>query len=287
MLRWLLVALFSIAAASRTATAKPFAPTAFGVDVRGAGRPVILIPGLGCPASVWDEVATHLVATGHEVHVLAIAGFAGRAAIEGDVGAAVRADLVAYIRDRGLDHPVVVGHSLGGFLAFWLAASEPALVGPTVIVDAAPYMFSEADPKDVAANAARWRGFTDAQFATAIAEYFGAMANDRKRMDPIIAAVAHSDRRAFIDAFVEMSRVDVRAKLAATTVPVLAILAEGQAFAAKVAGQMAPIKDRTIVALPNTRHFVFFDDPIGFDRELDKFLVAHPAAARRGMLAAP
>src|SRR5919206_535521 len=39
--------------------ARDFKPVAFTVDVSGGvgrGRPIIFIPGLGCPGHVWDEV---------------------------------------------------------------------------------------------------------------------------------------------------------------------------------------------------------------------------------------
>lgn len=47
----------------------------FTVDVSGVkeARAVILIPGLGCPGSVWTQTAAHLGKT-YEVHVLSLAG---------------------------------------------------------------------------------------------------------------------------------------------------------------------------------------------------------------------
>ena len=35
--------------------ASDFKPKAFGVEVSGEGRPIIFIPGLGCPGEVWTE----------------------------------------------------------------------------------------------------------------------------------------------------------------------------------------------------------------------------------------
>src|SRR5205814_2331501 len=52
-----------------------YQPTSFSVHVAGTGRPVILIPGLGCPASVWDDTVAHL-GSGYQTHVLQLAGFA-------------------------------------------------------------------------------------------------------------------------------------------------------------------------------------------------------------------
>lgn len=37
----------------------PFQPTSFGVAVSGHGRPIIFLPGIGCPGSVWDDTVAH------------------------------------------------------------------------------------------------------------------------------------------------------------------------------------------------------------------------------------
>ena len=116
----------------RAASAQP--ASSFGVDVHGTGAPVLLIPGLSSSGQVWDATVAALEDR-YEVHVLSLAGFAGRPAVEGAFLPRVRDDIVAYVRSHNLDRPAVVGHSLGGFLSFWLAASEPTLFGPIVAVD--------------------------------------------------------------------------------------------------------------------------------------------------------
>lgn len=96
----------------------------FTVDVQGHGRPVILIPGLACSAEVWNGTVEHLTSEGFETHALTLAGFGGTPPIHsGDYLKTFRDDLAAYIRQNKLDHPVVIGHSLGGFLALWFAAA--------------------------------------------------------------------------------------------------------------------------------------------------------------------
>ena len=50
-----------------------------------------------------------------------------------------RLELAAYIRERHLSRPLVVGHSLGGTLALALASDHPDRLGPLVIVDALPF----------------------------------------------------------------------------------------------------------------------------------------------------
>ncbi len=252
------------------AIAKPFAPTSFAVSVAGTGRPIILIAGLGCPASVWDETVVHF--KGAQMHVLTLAGFAGQAPIEKPLSATVRAELAAYIRDRKLDHPIVIGHSLGGFIAYALAASEPDLVGPTIAIDAFPALgFDPSSLAGVATMAESWKTMAKADFDGQVRDMFLAMAADPKKIEPVIAAVLKSDRRTFADAFVELFRTDLRPELVKIKTRVLVVLADGP-YQQQITAQVGAIASREVVVVPKSRHFVMFDDPVAFFRAVDRFL---------------
>jgi pimeloyl-ACP methyl ester carboxylesterase len=256
----------------------PYLPTAFTVQVHGHGRPIILIPGVGCPGSVWDDAVAHF--SDAETHVLTLAGFAGQPSINGPINATARSELARYIRDRKLDHPVIIGHSMGGFLAFWLAVTEPDLVGPIIIVDAAPQIDGEPRPEPEARAAVEpWRSASDAEFGSRMREMFARMANDKAKIAPLLDVVARSDKRVFADALVEMATVDIRPDLAKITQPVLLILADTPPYPELVARQVQPIPHKQLVVLPRTQHFVFFDDPAGFFRTVDRFLAEHPIVA--------
>ena len=71
-------------------------PRSFTVAVHGKGRPVIFIPGLGCPGDMWDATVEHL--SGVQSHVLTLAGFAGTKPVKPPLAATVRKELVHYIR---------------------------------------------------------------------------------------------------------------------------------------------------------------------------------------------
>jgi pimeloyl-ACP methyl ester carboxylesterase len=223
---------------------------------------------------VWTGTVAHLKHA--ETHVLTLAGFAGERPIDDPLSATVRTQLAAYIRDRRLDHPAIIGHSLGGVIAMWLAATEPDLVGPTIIVDTFPA--HGADPgsyESVVALAATWKAMSPNAFAAAARDMFSAMATDERQIEPVIEDVLHSDRRAFADAFSELFRVDLRPLLPNITAPVLMVLADGP-FQDKIREQITAIPTHKSVVLPHTRHFVMFDDPPGFYRTVDSFLAAHP-----------
>ena len=99
-------------------------PTAFVVAVTGSGRPMILIPGISCGGNVWAATVNHFKDR-YECHVLTLAGFAGQPPLGGEPFLErVRDALIEYIRNKKLERPVIVGHSIGGFMAFWLGARE-------------------------------------------------------------------------------------------------------------------------------------------------------------------
>src|ERR1035438_6267595 len=88
-----------------------------------------------------------------ECHVLTLAGFAGVPRIPAPMLEQVREGIAAYIRKNKLDHPAIVGHSLGGFLALDLAAHYPDLPGRLVIVDAYALTAAIVDAKATAEQA--------------------------------------------------------------------------------------------------------------------------------------
>jgi pimeloyl-ACP methyl ester carboxylesterase len=253
---------------------EPYVATSFTTTVRGHGRPVILIPGLGCPGSVWDATVAHL-SSYSETHVVELAGFAGRPAIPGPLEATARVELAHYIKQNHLDRPVIIGHSLGGFLALWLASTDPGLVGPTIVVDAAPAIGNTIDPEAARQISDTWRSQNPNDFADSVRDFFTPMALDARTLSPFIPAVARSDRRAFADAFDELFSTDLRPQIASIRAPVLFVLSEISP-ADELRTETAPILNHEIVVLPNTRHFLFLDDPVAWFDTVDRFLLAHP-----------
>jgi N-formylmaleamate deformylase len=252
-----------------------FEPVAFTVEVKGTGRPVILIPGLGCPGAVWDETVDHL-GGGYESHVLTLAGFAGNDPIAEPLSAAVRRDLTRYIRSRHLRDPIIVGHSMGGFIAYWIASYHPELVGPVIVVDAGPAL--SGDLEEAKALRARWRDATDAAFAGGMRAAFNQMTAKPKKMAPVIEQVVRSDRTVIGNAIYEMMTTDLTDKVKEITAPVLVIAADG-GYQTRIRTQIETIPAHEMIVLPHAHHFVMYDDPAGYFKAIDAFLAAHPPEA--------
>lgn len=79
---------------------------------------IVLVPGIGNPAGVWDGVKQHLSEQGFEVSVVEVPGFGSdRSAIWLRSRRTAVCTLVKDIRASGpMSNTIVVGHSLGGML---------------------------------------------------------------------------------------------------------------------------------------------------------------------------
>ena len=95
-------------------------------EVIGSGPDVILIPGLTASSAVWRPVVAAV--PGYRYHLIQVAGFAGapaRGNARGEMVAPLADEIARYIAVNHLDHPAVVGHSMGGTLALMIAARHP------------------------------------------------------------------------------------------------------------------------------------------------------------------
>lgn len=251
---------------------KGYKAKSFTDAVTGAGRPVIFIPGLGCPGAIFDGVINHLDGR-VEAHVLTLAGFAGNPPVKGPLAAAVRKDLIRYIRSHRLEKPILVGHSLGGFVAYWVAATAPDLIGGVVVIDAGPALNdNDAETARTLRNA--WAQAGDDELVAQIRTAYSSMVTDPKRMAPYLEAIGRSDRHTIGDAIYELVRTDLRDQVVQITAPFLLLLADGS-LQTLYKQMVKPIPHKQIVVLSKTRHFVWLDDPDGFDAQLDAFLAAH------------
>ena len=262
-------------------------PRSFAVQVVGHGSPMILIPGLTCGGDVWKSTLEHFE-NRYECHVLTLAGFAGEPAIPAPMMETIRKDITAYIRERKLSHPIIVGHSLGGFLAFWIAATAPALPGPVVSVDGGTFLSALMDPNATAqtakANAETMRkmmeGQTAEQFAANNKMFLSRMITDPKNVDLIAPTCAKSDPKAVALAMYELMTTDLRDDVARIKTPVL-LIGSG-AFAtspemkksvqARYEAQVAKVPNHKVLLAEKARHFIMLDDPAFLFSAMDEFL---------------
>lgn len=106
-------------------------------DFGGAGRPIVLVHGLGGSHLNWASVAPRLASHGR-VLAIDLAGH-GRTRVLGrtaTVGANRRL-LGRFLAEVAREPAVLIGNSMGGYLSIAEAAAEPARVAGLVLVDPA------------------------------------------------------------------------------------------------------------------------------------------------------
>jgi N-formylmaleamate deformylase len=264
-----------------------FQPKSFSVTVSGAGRPVIFIPGLTCDGSIWDGTVAHLGGR-VQAHVLSLAGFAGRPAIDAPLLPTARDEIIAYIKANRLDHPLLVGHSLGGFLTFWIAETAPELLGGGVAVDGASYVSALVDPNVAPATAKAQadrfvKGFeamSPEVFSQNISQFLGTMMSKPDDVARIGPLAAKSDPKTTLDAMKLMFTTDLRPDLGKVTVPIVEIAADGlyqtprERLEATWHAQIDAIPRHELVIIEKSKHFVMLDQPEAFYAALDKIIFA-------------
>jgi pimeloyl-ACP methyl ester carboxylesterase len=280
---------------AQSATGLPFTAT-----VTGHGRPVILIPGLSSPGETYDGTVAYL-SPNYQCHVLTLAGFAGVPSQPGEADGKmlihVEDALATYIREHSLDHPVLIGHSLGGFLAVEFAERYPELAGDLVIVDALPFTAGvmlgvpSAEAAQKPADQMR-RAIADEPqdrydaYVKSGASTRGMVASDADFQKLVRWGLA-SDKRVVGEAMYELLASDARPQLGKIPGRVLVLGtwagypgATSEAVKQTFAEQYRGTQHLTIVMAGEEHHFIMLDNPTWFDKQLEAFLGAGQHASR-------
>jgi N-formylmaleamate deformylase len=277
-------------------------PHSFGVKIFGHGKPMILIPGLK-----GDGEGTYATTIAHykdhyTCYVITLAGFAGQppSARTTNVLQGQRDEILQYVRGKQLQKPVLVGFSFGGTLALWIAAKDPALFGPVVDIDGAPYE-SALDDEHLNEDSLRKRttGMLNyinnatpamvARYDSSIHspegekrgfEFLKSMISDTTQIPLVQAWDRKSDIRATGRMLTEITVLDLRDSVAAISSPLLvlgswngdpAFTSKEQAETA-MRKQFTKVPGVTIVYSDHGKHFLMWNDYDWFIGQIDTFL---------------
>lgn len=262
------------------------------VEIVGNGPDVILIPGLATPRAVWEPTVARFAGC-YRLHLVQIRGFGDDAGAnaDGPVIEPLVAELAGYIRDRSLDHPAIVGHSLGGLSALMLGARHADLPGKIMVVDAVPFigtLFSPAATVEIVKpQAAGLSAAIKAQHGQprpeitadpGEASQFGRMSITPEGRIQVAKWGLVSDSRVTGQALYDDMTIDMRGELPAIKAPVTLLYAQDDnALPANVATQVfVPQYEGTASfeakMITESRHFIMLDQPEKFAESLKSFL---------------
>lgn len=249
-----------------------------------AGRtPIIFIPALFCGASQWQRQIAEL-ADRYDIYALTLPGFDGRARDAGDhlVSRAI-ADIASLIETRHLDHPIVVGHSLGGTLAIVFAVAHSAEARGIIAVEGGYPVAPTAERREehLRETIAPYVGIARAMFGDALNEHMlPYVITSKSDADSVALVAGRSDPAAVVDWLKEVEPLDLTAQLSSVTVPLEEIVPfDGkmdpyQGFAsyegkrASYLAFLAHAPRGSLSMIDHSRHFVMIDQPSAFDHAL-------------------
>jgi len=278
--RYLFILLFTLASQVE-------AQQLFTTEVKGHGKSMILIHGLYCNGDVWKETVEHYQKN-YECHILTLAGFGGNEPKLSDhFLEMVKDDVIVYARK--LHKPVLVGHSMGGFISFWAAASAPGVFEKVIAVDGLPFLpaviYPNSTPetsKPMAASIkAGMENQTPAQIEAGQKQYLPTMITSQEQIEQVTKIASKADPKTQGEVMYELYTIDLRKTVAAIDCPVMLM---GAWIAYKQYGvthestvknyeaQVTGIKNCSVQINDTARHFIFYDDPTWFFEKLDGFL---------------
>jgi len=288
----LLAAAFGIAACLFSAEGAFAAPQPFRdlqVQVVGEGRPVLMVPGLNSAASVWTETCQALQPQ-VQCHIVQLPGFAGAPAVQDErFLEGMRDRLLAYLDARGLDKPVVMGHSLGGVVALMMAAEAPQRLDKLVVVDSLPFLAGirhpQATPEAARSMAAAMREqmlkAPSAQWEAQTRGSAQGMTRDPAGRERVVAWGLVSDRATTAQAMSELWGLDLRPLLPRIERPVLVLgaWAAYEPMGSTMAStrqlfeqQYAGLKQVQVRMSERGYHFLMWDDAPWLVNEVKAFL---------------
>jgi len=251
-------------------------------EVIGSGPDLMLVPGLGSSPAVWDGVKESL-AKDYRVHLVHVAGFAGRAPEDDPATLVARteAEVIRHLDCQKVARAAFAGHSLGGFLGLMLAADHPDRISRVVVVDSLPFypliFDATLTPERTAAQASVIRdsmlAMDDAAFAAGQRAGVQSLVREASFHEQVVGWSLASDRASFAGAFHTLMTTDMRPRLGEITVPVT-VLAAANAYAprdrveALFAPAYAGLPGVKLTYIEDSFHFIMFDQPAAFEAAL-------------------
>jgi pimeloyl-ACP methyl ester carboxylesterase len=121
-----------------------------GAPPGGAGSVVLALHGATASLMTWRTVAREITAQEEDVCFLApdLRGRGRSAGLPGPYGIAAHVeDLIAVLDDAGVERAILVGHSLGGYVAARMAADRPERTAALVLLDGGVPFPAPSDPR--------------------------------------------------------------------------------------------------------------------------------------------
>ena len=254
----------------------------------GHGKPVIFLPALSCNGSVWNSAVNELNKK-FTCYEISIAGF-GKSPLKGNFSLErISKDLIKLINEEKLQHPVLIGHSVSGFLALKTASENPGVFSKLIIVDSYPFAMASINPavtvEQAQQQAAMIRNMylkqTDDEFRKTEEMILPTLISNKENIDTVLNWMTASNRNAIAEATYEMASTDLRNELKKIDCKTLVIgtwkgkeqFGFTKESAEKILNeQYKNLKDKKIIISDNSKHFIMLDTPGWLNKQITGFI---------------
>lgn len=256
---------------------------------KGKGSDVILIPGLSSSPRVWAEMIKAV--PGHRYHLVQISGFAGQPKggnADGLVAAPVAEEIARYIATQNLKQTMVIGHSMGGTIGVMLAARHPQALSKLMVVDMFPFLGAAFGPPGTTAESIKptadalvekMRSTDPATRLKKAETTLNGMINSVAMRPGAVEDSYKSDLDVSARAYHELIVTDLTSELPNIVVPTSVLYVQPKGLPATEAqldafyqAAYAPLKGVVLKRIPDSAHFIMWDQPEQFQNEVKDFL---------------
>lgn len=246
------------------------AQKSFHVEVTGSGQPILLFPGFTNTANVFDGF-TQKLSENYEVHAFTFAGFGEVPPVAFPWLPKIKKDIQKYVREKELNRPFILGHSMGGTLGLWLASEDSAYAG-LLLIDALPamgaLMIPDYDPASISYDSPYNQQVLamDEHAFLGMAEQMAAgMAVNKDKHHQLTDWILQSDRETYVYGYTDLLKLDLRSVLQNVKMPVSIFVATEpygkEAVAATYKKQYTGLKNHKLIFAEGAGHFIMFDKP--------------------------
>ena len=244
--------------------------SAIKVEVSGSGDPILFLPGFTNPGSIFKETAAHLTTQGQN-HFVSYAGFNNIPSIAMPWYDTLKEELISYVQSNDLQNVTLVAHSMGGNLAVDLAAALPDQISSMILIDALPCMRAVMMP-GVTADKLQYDSPYNNQMLAMDVEQFkqsvsfmaNNMTNDKEKVQTLVDWMLQADRKTYVYGYTDLLKLDLRQQLANITAKTLILGATFPTLEmakATLQNQYDELSNKTITMIPDSKHFIMFDQP--------------------------
>ncbi len=239
---------------------------------------VVFLQGIGGAARLWDPQVASFKAAGYEPVPLDLPGYGARPPVDRMSFDMLAADVEAAIDQRGLERPVLVGHSLGGMIAQTCLRRRPQGYRAAVLSGTSPAFGNPSGDFQKKFVADRLgpldQGRSMADMAAGVAAQImgpGADPANHALLLEVMGAISPRTYRAAVECLVTF---DERANLGHINIPVLCLVGEIDRNAPPTVMQRmaAKIPGARYVCLPSLGHMPNLEAPQAYDGAIIEFL---------------